>query len=87
MMTCQEGKDFSFLIHSMTALLCGALLRKKTTNKLLGLKKLDSCSFLGTFHVQRTSAVINQAKFGDMQDFTCKIARHPTFICVQTPVE
>ena len=73
---------FSYSLCDSFALWC--FVEKKTTNKLLGLKKLDSCSFLGTFHVQRTSAVINQAKFGDMQGFTCKIARHPTFMFSDT---
>ena len=30
--------------------------------------------------------MINRATFGDMQGFTCKIAQHPTFLCVHTPV-
>ena len=34
---------FEFLIHCDSALWC--IVEKKQTNKLLGLKKLDSCSF------------------------------------------
>ena len=44
-LTCQEGKDFSLNSLFTATVLCGALLKEKQTNKLLGLKKLDSCSF------------------------------------------
>ena len=66
-----SGRKKFFFSYSLQQCFVAHCWKKK---KFLGLKKLDSCSFWGT------SAVINWGKFGDMQGFTCKIARHPTFL-------
>ena len=60
--------------------------RKKTNKQILGFEEAWQLLILRNFS-WGTSAVINRAKFGDMQGFTCKITRHPTFLCVHTPVE